>query len=130
METWCRWKCGEAGFGFRLGLHAPRPHNLVIPTGAGAPATAEWRNLLFLCATTLLARRQVVRGINIASAPRKELRLPGPRFIRGYPPPPPLERLAGRGVRKKSLQNLHVKELKGQNLDNKRLGHRYYATQL
>ena len=29
-----------------------RDLHFVIPTGAGAPATAEWRNLLFVCATT------------------------------------------------------------------------------
>ncbi len=41
----------------------------------------------------------------------------------GYtpPPPPPSESLAGRGVRKKGAQNLDVKELRGQNLENKGL---------
>jgi hypothetical protein len=40
----------------------------------------------------------------------------------GVPPPPtPAESLAGRGFRKKCLQNLDVKELRGQNLDNRAL---------
>src|ERR1700736_4192468 len=38
----------------------------------------------------------------------------------GYSPLlPPSERLAGRGVRKNGAQNLDVKELRGQNLENK-----------
>jgi hypothetical protein len=38
------------------GLHFAWPGlYVVIPTGAGAPATAEWRNLLFLCGGTNLA---------------------------------------------------------------------------
>jgi hypothetical protein len=36
----------------------------------------------------------------------------------GYPLPHPLQSLAGHGVRKKSLQNLGGKELRGQNPEN------------
>jgi hypothetical protein len=39
-------------------------------------------------------------------------------YFGGTPLPPPSERLAGRGVYKKCLQNLHAKELIGQNLEN------------
>jgi len=41
------------------------------------------------------------------------------RAFRGYPPPPPSECLDWRGVCKKCLQNLDVKEVRGQNLDSK-----------
>src|SRR5580704_7383691 len=42
------------------------------------------------------------------------------RLLQVYPPPPPpSECLDWRGVCKKCLQNLDVKELRGQNLDNK-----------
>jgi hypothetical protein len=42
------------GFFLRSSIHGNRlviaaPHNFVIPTGVGAPATPEWRNLLFAC---------------------------------------------------------------------------------
>jgi hypothetical protein len=37
------------------------------------------------------------------------------------PSPPPFERLAGRGVRKKCLQNLEGRGVRGQNPENKRV---------
>lgn len=44
------------------------------------------------------------------------------RRILGYPPLPPTpEWPAGRGARKKCLQNPEGKRVRGQNLDNKRL---------
>ncbi len=42
-------------------------------------------------------------------------------YLEVPPSPIPSERLAGRGVRKKCLQNLDVKELRGQNLESKGL---------
>jgi hypothetical protein len=40
----------------------------------------------------------------------------------GTPPlPPPFERLAGRGVHKKCLQNLEGRGVRGQNPENKRV---------
>jgi hypothetical protein len=44
------------------------------------------------------------------------------RRVLGYPPShPPPEWPAGHGARKKCLQNLEGKWVRGQNLDNKRL---------
>jgi hypothetical protein len=43
-----------------------------------------------------------------------------PAYIGVPPSPPPSESLAGRGFCKNSVQNLDIKELRDQNLDNKR----------
>jgi hypothetical protein len=55
--TWLRLSGFGSGFGRRasgFGLRFPDAfQELVIPTGAGAPATAEWRNLLFACVATV-----------------------------------------------------------------------------
>src|SRR5271166_1993819 len=80
------------------------------PCGAGALALALWKS-----------PEKLIRKLHANTAPEavsfREIRV-----LRVYPPSPhPSECLDWRGICKKCLQNLDVKEVGGQNLDNKEL---------
>jgi hypothetical protein len=120
--TWLRL----SGFGCRasaVGLRASVPyafHELVIPTGAGAPARVEWRNLLSACVATV-PRAGGFLPRNKSCVRSAEGPAPGPVLVSFWVPPSPLGSSGIIELAGNSPQNPDVKELRGQNPDNKRL---------